>query len=228
MVDTGRQGAQRIATGKALRRAVVVSADDRCGQSLSGYLREAGWTIHGLTPSAIATTVSPNERGNPDAPARGLEASVRLAASEMLTTNALVCVLPPERPGIAFRDIDWRRWTETIRGHVDLVAGSCAGAIPQLIAAGGGSIVIVCSKSGLDGAAAAAHIAAANGAVIGFMKCLALELAPKGIVVNAVVGAPWSADASHQGATAVGGAVRYLLEEASYLAAQTIDVSNER
>jgi NAD(P)-dependent dehydrogenase (short-subunit alcohol dehydrogenase family) len=60
------------------------------------------------------------------------------------------------------------------------------------------------------------------------MKCLALELAPKGIVVNAVVGGPERADGSHQGAAAVGGAVRYLLEEAGYLAAQTIDVSNER
>jgi hypothetical protein len=215
VVKTERQGARRAMTRDSTRAALVVTADEQRREDRGGHLRNADWTIRRLTPGGTATTASADRRGHPYALAQGLGASVRGAASEMAASNALVCVLPPESPGLAFGDVNRARWTETARAHVALVARGCAGAIPQLRAAGGGSIVIVCSNSGLDGAAAAADIGSPNAAVIGVMKCPALEPAPARIAVNTAVAAPWRADGSHQGAAAVGGAVRYLTEEAS-------------
>jgi SDR family mycofactocin-dependent oxidoreductase len=59
-------------------------------------------------------------------------------------------------------------------------------AIPHLIAAGGGSIIITSSTAGLKGMQNIAHYSAAKHGVVGLMRSLANELAPHHIRVNTI------------------------------------------
>ncbi len=58
--------------------------------------------------------------------------------------------------------------------------------LPGMISAGFGRIVNVASVAGLDGAKYIAHYSAAKHAVIGLTRSVALEVADKGVTVNAV------------------------------------------
>lgn len=59
-------------------------------------------------------------------------------------------------------------------------------AAPKITASGGGSIVITSSVAGVIGSAGLGPYVASKHAVIGLMKCAAIELAPAGIRVNTV------------------------------------------
>jgi NAD(P)-dependent dehydrogenase (short-subunit alcohol dehydrogenase family) len=59
-------------------------------------------------------------------------------------------------------------------------------AIPHLKAAGGGAIVATASMAGLRGVPLLAHYAASKWAVIGWIKSVAIELAPHQITCNCV------------------------------------------
>jgi NAD(P)-dependent dehydrogenase (short-subunit alcohol dehydrogenase family) len=59
-------------------------------------------------------------------------------------------------------------------------------AIPHLKAAGGGAIVATASMAGLRGVPLLAHYAASKWAVIGWVKSVAIELAPHAITCNCV------------------------------------------
>jgi NAD(P)-dependent dehydrogenase (short-subunit alcohol dehydrogenase family) len=59
-------------------------------------------------------------------------------------------------------------------------------AAPEIAKRGGGSIVITSSVAGLIGSAGLGPYVASKHAVIGMMKCAAIELAPLGIRVNTV------------------------------------------
>ena len=58
--------------------------------------------------------------------------------------------------------------------------------LPHLKAAGGGAIVATASMAGLRGVPLLAHYAASKWAVIGWVKSVALEVAPYGITCNCV------------------------------------------
>jgi 3-oxoacyl-[acyl-carrier protein] reductase len=83
------------------------------------------------------------------------------------------------------------RWANTMRQNVDAmfyVAREAARAMAHNPAAGGdgGRIVLVSSTAGQRGEAMHADYAASKGAMISFVKSMAVELAPAGITVNAV------------------------------------------
>jgi len=62
----------------------------------------------------------------------------------------------------------------------------CKAAIPHLVDAGGGAIVMMGGQSGVTGTARGAHVAAAKSALAGLTKALARELADRHITVNCV------------------------------------------
>lgn len=203
------------------RSALVISGDDTCGSAIGEYLNAQNWKVLRVIPEVMSNP-SQYQESERRAAATQLEVQVRTAANQMGGLDGLVCVLPREDQR-HFAHLEWDCWSSVVRSHVDLVARSCASALPHL--ATGGSIVMVCSRIGADGSPKAAHAAAADGAVIGFTKCLALELASRQITVNTVLASPWTAGPLPGAHDAIAGAVRYLLEEASYVTAQTIDVN---
>ncbi len=80
--------------------------------------------------------------------------------------------------------LDDERWRRTMAENVDsmyFLSRECARVMGQ-----GGRIVMVSSTAGQRGEAGHADYAASKGAMISFVKSLAVELAPRGITVNSV------------------------------------------
>jgi 3-oxoacyl-[acyl-carrier protein] reductase len=76
------------------------------------------------------------------------------------------------------------RWAATLRDNLDSIFYTARAAAPAL--APGGRMVLVSSTAGQRGEAMHADYAAAKGAIISFVKSLAIELASRDITVNAV------------------------------------------
>lgn len=83
----------------------------------------------------------------------------------------------------AMDEADWDRVFDTnVRG----VFLMCRAAIPALTDAGGGAIVNVASQLALSAVAGFSAYCASKAAVLHLTRCLALELVPAGVRVNAV------------------------------------------
>ena len=81
-------------------------------------------------------------------------------------------------------DMGDARWANTMRENVDGMFFSTRAAVRVM--ADGGRVVLVSSTAGQRGEAMHADYAASKGAMISFVKSLAIELAPRGITVNSV------------------------------------------
>jgi 3-oxoacyl-[acyl-carrier protein] reductase len=84
---------------------------------------------------------------------------------------------------VAVREMADARWLETVRVNLDAVFFGCRAALRAMRP--GGSIVIVTSTAGQRGEAFHADYAATKGALIAFVKSLAIEAAPA-VTVNSV------------------------------------------
>jgi NAD(P)-dependent dehydrogenase (short-subunit alcohol dehydrogenase family) len=109
---------------------------------------------------------------------------VREAVSVGCRLDCLVCAAGvwTEGPADETREADWDRVMDVnLKGLFFLAAAS----IPHLVASAG-SIVNLSSDAGIQGVAGAAVYSASKGAVTNLTRALALELAPRGVRVNAV------------------------------------------
>ena len=86
-----------------------------------------------------------------------------------------------ERPVASLEDDRWRR---TLAENVDAMFFTARAVVNALGA--GGRMVMVSSTAGQRGEALHADYAASKGAMISFVKSLAIELAPRDITVNCV------------------------------------------
>ena len=76
------------------------------------------------------------------------------------------------------------RWANTMRENVDGMFFTTRAALRVM--ADGGRVVLVSSTAGQRGESMHADYAASKGAMISFVKSLAIECAPRGITVNSV------------------------------------------
>ncbi len=84
----------------------------------------------------------------------------------------------------AVRDLDDARWAQTMRENVDGMFYSTRAALRHM--GEGGRIVLVSSTAGQRGEAMHADYGASKGAMIAFVKSVAIEVAARGITVNSV------------------------------------------
>ncbi|MGH7575094.1 MAG: SDR family NAD(P)-dependent oxidoreductase [Longimicrobiales bacterium] len=91
-------------------------------------------------------------------------------------------IWPSDYAGIA--EMDDTQWRRTLAINLDAVFHTTRAAVRSI--ADGGRIVLVGSTAGQRGEAGHADYAAAKGAIISFVKSVAVELAPRGITVNCV------------------------------------------
>jgi 3-oxoacyl-[acyl-carrier protein] reductase len=85
---------------------------------------------------------------------------------------------------MAVRDLPDERWSKTMRENVDGMFYSTRSALRVM--GEGGRIVLVASTAGQRGEAMHADYAASKGAMISFVKSVAIEVARRGITVNSV------------------------------------------
>ena len=85
---------------------------------------------------------------------------------------------------VAVETMDDERWVRTMRENVDSMFFTTRAA--ARVMASGGRVVLVSSTAGQRGESFHADYAATKGAMISYVKSLAIELAPRDITVNAV------------------------------------------
>jgi (+)-trans-carveol dehydrogenase len=83
-------------------------------------------------------------------------------------------------------DMPEQTWQDMIDVNLTGVWHTCKAAIPHLVAAGGGSMILTSSAVGLQAAQNVGHYGAAKHGMVGLMRTLALELAADMIRVNSV------------------------------------------
>ncbi|OBF97352.1 SDR family NAD(P)-dependent oxidoreductase [Mycolicibacter sinensis] len=84
----------------------------------------------------------------------------------------------------AFAEITPQEWARIIDVNLTGTFHCCQAALPDMVDAGWGRIVMISSSSAQRGSPFAAHYAASKGAVITLTKSLAREYAAHGITVN--------------------------------------------
>jgi SDR family mycofactocin-dependent oxidoreductase len=99
---------------------------------------------------------------------------------DILVANAGIYGITP------FWEITDAEWDNMIATNLSGVWRSAKAVAPHMIERGSGSIVMTSSVNGLEPGANYAHYVSAKHGVLGLMRTVALELAPKGIRCNAV------------------------------------------
>jgi SDR family mycofactocin-dependent oxidoreductase len=147
---------------------------------------------HGATEADLAETVKEVEAldrrivatqadvRDYDALSAAVDAGVaQLGRLDIVAANAGIFVFGDTTETVTERD-----WADVIDINLTGVWHTCKAAIPHLAA--GGSVVITSSAAGLKGTPNVAPYTASKHAVVGLMRTLALELAPRMIRVNSV------------------------------------------
>ena len=166
--------------------AVVTGAASGIGAAIAAELSNRGWRIAGLDlresgwdasyvvdvsdPAAVADAVADVEsRLGP------VEATVSAAGHYAMTP---VSEVSPDE------------WHRMLRVHLGGALNLARAATPAMVRRGRGAIIAITSELALGGGSGDSAYAAAKGAIVGFVRSLAAELAPTGVRVNGVAPGP--------------------------------------
>lgn len=87
-------------------------------------------------------------------------------------------------------EMDVDVWDQMIAVDLRSVFLCCRWAAPQMVDQGSGRIINIASQLGIKGGEGLVHYSAAKAGVIGLTKALSRELAPHGVLVNAIAPGP--------------------------------------
>ncbi|MER5184694.1 SDR family NAD(P)-dependent oxidoreductase [Streptomyces sp. NPDC002896] len=120
-----------------------------------------------------------------------VNAALEAARSDLGPLAAVVAnaAIAPQQP---FLDMTLDQWNRTLAINLTGTFNVVQSALPDLVDAGWGRIVLISSSSAQRGAPKMAHYAASKGGQMALTKALAVEFAKTGVTVNTV--APSSID----------------------------------
>jgi len=155
--------------GRRGHKIAVLDIDGQAAQRVSEELRAEGVT-------ALAAAVDVSER----AAVEEAFAKVRseLGPVHILVTSAGLVDFAP------FAEITTDAWERLIAVNLTGTFHCCQVAVPDMVQANWGRIVMISSSSAQRGSPGMAHYAASKGALLSLTKSLAREYGPLGITVN--------------------------------------------
>ncbi len=164
-----------------MRRALITGTTSGIGHALARHFTDRGQRVVGLARSEAPDLSQGyrHVRGDITDPA-AREAVVRASEwIDLLVLNAGVC-----RPAALDDDDAMGAWSEVLEVNLHAPHALLREALPTLRP--GGAVVFIGSTLSLRGRAGYAAYCASKHGLLGLMRAAALELAPRGIRVNAV------------------------------------------
>ncbi|MGQ0713238.1 MAG: SDR family NAD(P)-dependent oxidoreductase [Gemmatimonadaceae bacterium] len=196
-------GSRGIGAATAL---LLADAGANVGIAYRSREAEAAEVVRGIASRGVTGFAHAADLGT----AKGNEELFERAQRELGGVDIFVGnagIWPPDDAPIA--EMSDERWRETIRQNVDSIFYGSRLAARTM--GGGGRIVLISSTAGQRGEAFHADYGASKGAIISFVKSLAIELAARDITVNSV--APGWVD-TDMSAPAYGGEARERIRRA--------------
>ena len=117
------------------------------------------------------------------------ESEVKAAFAQATSAYGAINILvnnAGQAQSVPFAKMDMQLWNQMLAVNLTGTMLSIQQVLPAMVQAGSGRIVNVASTAGLVGYAYVAAYVAAKHGVVGLTRALALELAKKGVTVNAV------------------------------------------
>ncbi len=170
----------------ARKVALITGSASGIGAEIATRLSKQSWKVAGLdlrgskTDSSLITDVA-----DPAA----VRAAVDRATSELGPISLLVTVAGHYEM-LPISEIGIERWHRMLAVHLGGTRNACAAVLPDMVERGKGHIITISSELALAGGDQDAHYVAAKGAIIGFTKSLAAEVAGRGVRVNCVAPGP--------------------------------------
>ena len=223
------------------RVAIVTGAASGIGACVAASLRSSGHRVVGFdmvesAPALSCTGDVSDVSAVSDAVAR--------ATDELGPIDTVVSVAGYYEM-IPFSEITEAQWTRMLRVHLGGLTNVVRATLPGMLERKQGTIVAVSSELAIGGGDLDAHYAAAKGAIIGFVRSLAVEVAPKGVRVNSVApgpcdtpllapDSPWRARGYLDTLPArrlaspdeVATAVQFLVDDGSFMVGEVISVNS--
>ena len=167
--------------------ALITGAAGGIGAATAGVLHEAGWRTAGLdlrpSPTDLPLLADVADRG-------AVADAVDRAAGRFGRLDLVVTAAGYYEDGVDVGDVTTGQWNRMLAVALGGTVNTCAAALPHLLTASTGTVVVISSELALGGSTGDLHYVAAKGAVLGFAKSLALEVADSGIGVNIVAPGP--------------------------------------
>lgn len=173
--------------GKLGHKVAVLDLNGQAAQRVAEDLRAQG-------VSALGVSADVSDR--PAVEEAFAKVRTELGAVHILVTSAGLVDWAP------FTDITPDAWERLIAVNLTGTFHCCQVAVPDMLAAGWGRIVMISSSSAQRGSPGMAHYAAAKGALLSFTKSLAREYGPAGITVNNIPPSAIETPMQHQGQAA--------------------------
>ena len=173
--------------------AVVTGAASGIGAAIADLFRSEGATL------ALFDLAEPSDevQSQADVSTHRVDVtdaqSVRQAVEEVIAQHGRIDVLVSAAgilDEVPFLEMSPQRWEKTIAVDLHGVFLAARYVAEHMVAAGSGRIINIASQLGIKGGMNLAHYVAAKAGVIGLTKALAQELAPQGVLVNAIAPGP--------------------------------------
>jgi NAD(P)-dependent dehydrogenase (short-subunit alcohol dehydrogenase family) len=179
------QGRKAIVTGggSGIGRSIAVRlADEGCDVAVvdinADAARETAEQVRAKGGLAMSASADVGSKESVEAALDGLMSE--LGAVDILVNNAGILRIGP------MLEMDEKDWSDTFRVNVDGIFHVSRKVLPSMVERGSGTVVNLASWMGKKGLRNYAAYCASKFAVIALTQSLALELASKGIRVNAV------------------------------------------
>ena len=170
----------------ARKVALITGAASGIGAEITALLSKRSWKVAGLDLRGSQADLSLIADVADSAAVR---AAVDQATRELGPISLLVTVAGHYEM-LPISEIGIERWHRMLAVHLGGTRSACMAALPGMLERRSGRIITISSELALGGGDGDAHYVAAKGALIGFTKSLAVEIADRGVRVNSVAPGP--------------------------------------